>query len=155
MGKKAFFRLTLGVAVLGAGFLAGPNVQAAETLAVWSATSPLANQSTEALVEGRHTHAIRFAKGVLRTKTNAGDHLIARQNLCLAYLARGARDEAQPFCDAALTADAGYHIVERDGRRMIQALGDQASGDATAPTLEATVRANIAQAQGNALAQDR
>lgn len=153
MGKKAFFRLSLRAAIVGTVLLAGLSVQAADQQAIWSVTSPLLNQSTEALADGRQAHAIRFAKGVLRTKTNAADHLIARQNLCLAHLARGERDEAQPYCDAALAAVAKYQVVERDGRRVIATA--ETANDPTAPSLEATVRANVARAQGNELAQNR
>jgi hypothetical protein len=153
MEKKAFFRLTLSAIALGAGvFTAAAPARAADTQLIWSANSAQINQSTAALKEGRHAHAIRFAKEALRSKTSPANHLIARHNLCLAYIADGKRDAAKPFCDLALGAEARYQIIDRDG--LVVSTTEIAS-DASAPTLEAAVRANIARAQGSALAENR
>src|SRR5688500_13204778 len=120
MEKKAFFRLSLAALAAGTGFLgfiqAAP---AAETQFIWSATSDQVNQSTHALSEDSHAHAIRLAKDVLRSKTHAANHLIARHNLCLAYLAQSKADEAKPYCEVALAADADYHIVDQGGRWVV------------------------------------
>jgi hypothetical protein len=153
MEKKAFFRLSVAAVALGAGiFAAAAPVRSADSPLIWSTSSPAANQSTEALAGGRHGQAIRFARDVLRSKTHASNHLIARHNLCLAYIAQGKDADAKPFCDAALAAEARYHVVEKDGRLVVST----ASGhDATTPTLETAVRANVARAQGAALAENR
>jgi hypothetical protein len=136
MEKKAFFRLSLAAIALGAGvFAAVSPAGAADTQPIWSANSPVVNQSTEALRDGRHAHAIRFAKDVLRSKTHAANHLIARHNLCLGYIAQGKGGDAKPFCDLVVSTES--------------------ASDTTTPTLEAAVRANIARAQGNALAENR
>ena len=152
MEKKAFFRLSFAPVALGAAvFALTAPAKAADLQALWSASSPRVNQSTEALSKGQHTHAIRFAKDVLRTKTQPSNHLIARQNLCVAYLAVGKAEDAKPYCDAALAADARTVITERDGRWTVAA----DLNDAGAPTLEAAVRTNVARAQGGALAESR
>ena len=152
MEKKAFFRLTCAAFAVGAGVFgfieAAP---AAEQQLVWSATSGPTNQSTDALNEGRHGHAIRFAKDVLRSKTSPANHLIARHNLCLAYLAQGKADDAKPFCDAVMASQARYRIVERDGRPVAAEITD----DAPQPNLEAALRANVARVQATALAESR
>lgn len=154
MEKKAFFRLSLAAVVAGAGLLgfiqAAP---AAETQFIWSATSAQVNQSTEALSEGHHAHAIRFAKDVLRSKTNPANHLIARHNLCLAYLAQGKAEDAKPFCDVALAAEARYQIVDQGGRWVVSSA--ESVNDAATPTVGSAVRANVARAQGSALAEIR
>ncbi|MGE3333050.1 MAG: hypothetical protein AB7I36_05360 [Rhodospirillaceae bacterium] len=152
MEKKAFFRLSFAAVVAGGALFAlcAPS-KAAETQLIWSANSPVVNQSTEALSKGQHVHAIRFAKDVLRTKTQPANHLIARQNLCLAYLAQGKADDAKPYCDAALSADARTQITERDGRLTVAS----ETAEAGAATLEAAVRTNVARAQGDALAENR
>lgn len=152
MEKKAFFRLTFAAVIAGATLfaLSAPS-QAAETQLIWSANSPAVNQSTEALSKGQHAQAIRFAKDVLRTKTQPANHLIARQNLCLAYLAQGKADDAKSYCDAALAADARTQITEQGGRLMTAA----ATAEAGAATLEAAVKSNVARAQGSALAENR
>lgn len=153
MGKKAFFRLAMAAIGLGAVvFAVASPVRAAETQYIWSASSGLANQSTEALRSGRHAHSIRFAKDLLRSKTHPANHLIARHNLCLAYGALGQADQAKPFCEQALAAQARYGIVERDGRLVASAADATEAG---APTLAAAVRANIARAQGGAVAEGR
>lgn len=152
MGKKAFFRLSLTAIVLGAGvFLVAAPSRAAESQLIWSANSALANQSTEALSEGRHAHAIRYARDVLRGKTSAANHLIARHNLCLAYIALGKNDEAKPLCELALGAEARYRVSEQNGRWVVS---NEESSDDTR-TLAAAVRANVARAQGSALAENR
>lgn len=152
MGKKAFFRLSFAAVVAGAALFAlSAPPEAAETQLIWSANAPAVNQSTEALSKGRHAQAIRFAKDVLRAKTQPANHLIARQNLCLAYLAQGKADDAKSYCDAALSAEARTRITEKDGRLV--AAADTA--EAGAATLEAAVRANVARAQGSALAENR
>jgi len=152
MEKKAFFRLTCAALAVAAGVFgfveAAP---AAEQQLVWSTTSGSTNQSTDALNEGRHGHAIRFAKDVLRSKTSPANHLIARHNLCLAYLAQGKADDAKPFCDAVMASQARYHIVERDGRPVAAEI----TNDQAQPTLEAALRANVARVQGTALAESR
>ncbi len=154
MEKKAFFRLTLAALVAGAGLLGFvQTAPAAETQFIWSASSPQVNQSTQALVEGRHAHAIRFAKDVLRSKTHAANHLIARQNLCLAYLAQSKGDDAKPYCDLALAAEARYQIVDQGGRWVVSSA--ESANEATTPTIGAAVRANVARAQGSALAENR
>lgn len=151
MGKKAFFRLSFAAIALGAGIFAlSAPAGAADGQIIWSTSSPAVNQSTEALSKGQHAPAIRFAKDVLRSKTQPANHLIARQNLCLAYLAQGKADDARPYCDAALSADARTRITERDGRWVVAA----DAADANAPTLEAAVRTNVARAQGSALAEN-
>jgi hypothetical protein len=153
MEKKAFFRLSLAAIALGAGVFAAVSPPgAADTQPIWSANSPVVNQSTEALRDGRHAHAIRFAKDVLRSKTHAANHLIARHNLCLGYIAQGKGGDAKPFCDLVLATEARYQIVEQDGRLVVST---ESASDTTTPTLEAAVRANIARAQGNALAENR
>lgn len=153
MEKKAKFRLILTALTVGAGLLgfvqAAP---AAEMQLIWSTSSGLANQSTTALAEGRHAHAIRFAKDVLRTKTQASNQLIARHNLCLAYSALGKADDAKPYCDMALATEARYELIERDGRMVA---GAEITNDASKPTLEAAVRTNVARVQGRALAENR
>lgn len=152
MGKKAFFRLSFASVVLGAGIFAlSAPAGAADMQLIWSANSPAVNQSTEALSKGQHAHAIRFAKDVLRAKTQPANHLIARQNLCLAYLAQAEAEDAKPYCDAALQADASTQITERDGRWVVASN----AAEAGAPTLEAAVRTNIAGAQSSALAENR
>ena len=153
MEKKAKFRLTLVALAVGGGLFgfiqAAP---ASETQLIWSTTSGLVNQSTTALLEGRHAHAIRFAKDALRTKTQASNHLIARHNLCLAYSAQGKAEDAKPYCDLALAASARTELTERDGRLVA---GAEITDDATKPTLEAAVRTNVARVQGHALAENR
>lgn len=154
MEKKAKFRLTLlGLAVGGGLFGFVEAAPASETQLIWSTTSGLLNQSTTALAEGRHAHAIRFAKDVLRTKTQASNHLLARHNLCLAYSAQGKVEDAKSYCDLALAAPARTALTERDGRLVA---GAEITDDATAkPTLEAAVRTNVARVQGRALAENR
>lgn len=155
MEKKAFFRLSFAAIALGAAvFLLATPSPAAETRLIWSTTSAAANQSTEALLEGRHTHAIRFAKDVLRSKTHPANHAIARHNLCLAYLARGEREEAAPFCELALNAEAGYQVAEREGRLVVTA-NAETSDAGRSSTLATAIRTNVAQAQGSALAENR
>jgi hypothetical protein len=152
MEKKAFFRLSLAAVVAGAAlFAVSAPSKAAETQLIWSANSPAVNQSTEALSKGQHAQAIRFAKDALRTKTQPANHLIARQNLCLAYLAQGKRDDAKSYCDAALAADAHTQIAEQGGRLVAASETAQAG----AATLEAAVKSNVARAQGAALAESR
>ena len=129
---------------------------AADRQLVWSATSGPTNQSTDALNEGRHAHAVRFAKDVLRSKTSPANHLIARHNLCLAYLAQGKADDAKPFCDAVMASQARYHIVERDGRPVAVEMGAaEITDDQAQPTLEAALRANVARVQATTLAESR
>lgn len=153
MEKKAFFRLSLAAVALGAGiFAAAAPGSAAETQLIWSTTSPVANESTRALAEGRHVHAIRFAKDVLRSKTHPTNHVIARHNLCLAYLARGEREDAAPFCELARNAEARYQVAERDGRLVVTT---ETSDAGSASTLEAAIRTNVANAQGTALAENQ
>lgn len=154
MGKKAFFRLSFAAIALGAAIfaLAAP-AGAADAQLIWSTTSGLANQSTDALADGRHVHAIRFAKDVLRSKTAPANQLIARQNLCLAYLAQGKAGDAKPYCDAALATDTRTQLTTRDGRLVAATTTDGAN--TSAETLEAAVRANVARAQGHALAENR
>ncbi len=152
MQKEAFFRLTFVAVVAGAALFAlSTPSRAAETQLIWSANSPAVNQSTEALSKGQHAHAIRFAKDVLRSKTQPSNHLIARQNLCLAYLAQGKTGDAQPYCDAALGAGARTRITEQGGRLVAAS----ETADAGAATLEAAVKSNVARAQGGALAENR
>ena len=153
MGKKAKFRLTLVAMAVGGGLFGFVQaVPASESQLIWSTTSGLTNQSTTALAEGRHAHAVRFAKDVLRTKTQAANHLIARNILCLAYAAQGKTDEAKPYCDLALAATAQTELTVRDGRLVA---GTEITDDASQPTLEAAVRTNIAGVQGRALAENR
>lgn len=154
MENKAFFRLALTAITLGAGvFTIAIPARAAETQLIWSANSALANQSTEALRDGRLTHAVRFAKDVLRTKTHPANQLIARHNLCLAYSAQGKTDDAKPFCDLALGTQARYRITHESGRLVVAPA--ESPADAGTETLEAAVRANLARIQGGALAENR
>lgn len=154
MGKKAFFRLSLAAFAAAAGFSGvAQAAPAAETQFIWSTTSVQVNQSTQALSEGRHAHAIRFAKDVLRSKTHAANHLIARHNLCLAYLAQGKGDDAKPYCELVLAAEARYQIVDQGGRWVVSSV--ESGDEATTPTVGAAVRANVARAKGSALAENR
>ncbi|MGE4062800.1 MAG: hypothetical protein AB7E79_05480 [Rhodospirillaceae bacterium] len=152
MEKKAFFRLSVAAIAAGAAvFALARPVHAAEAQLIWSATSALVNQSTEALEAGRHAHAIRFAKDALRSKTGAANHLIARHNLCLAYIAQGKGAEAKPFCDLALATQARYQMSEQNGRWVVS--HEESANDAA--TLAAAVRINVARAQGSARAENR
>lgn len=154
MEKKAFFRLTLAAFVAGAGFLGFiQSAPAAEAQFIWSTTSAQINQSTQALAEGRNSHAIRFAKETLRSKTHAANHLIARHNLCLAYLAEGKGGEAKPYCDLALATEARYRIVDQNGRWVVSSA--ESGNESQTQTVGAAVRANVARAQGSALAENR
>lgn len=150
MEKKAFFRPSHRLlAPIAALTLAVAPVQAAEMQWVWSPSSALVNQSTEALVEGRFVHAIRFANATLRSKTDTVNYAIARHNLCIATLARNAA-KAQPLCAAALESETAAQIAQTQGRWMAT---DAAEG-APSAALDDTLRANIARAQGpSALAQ--
>lgn len=155
MGKTAIF---WSAVMLTSSTLTGlvdiSSAQGAERQWVWSSTSGAVNQSTEALADGRYAHAIRFANAALRGKTNDADHLLARQNLCLAWLARSAQDKAQPFCDAVMDSQAGYVIVEQNGRWLVT---DEIADEnvASRPTLGATMRANITYASRSAVAESQ
>ncbi len=154
MEKKAFFGLSLAAVALGAGIFAiVVPARAADSKLIWSADSALVNQSTGALADGRHAHAVRFARDVLRSKTGLENQLIARHNLCLAFSAQGKIVEAKPFCDLALGTEARYHIVEKGDRWVLS--NTERAKDATTPTLETVVRANVARVQGRALAEIR
>jgi hypothetical protein len=156
MGKKAVFRpslvtacsfLTLSLAAATSG------TQAAEMRWIWSSSSALVNQSTEALAEGRFPHAIRFANAALRSKTHPANHAIARHNLCIATLARDADKAARP-CAAALDAKTAYVIAEREGR--LQVIDSAEANGTVTSALDTIMRDNIARAQGgSALAQNR
>jgi hypothetical protein len=112
---------------------------------LWSSTEARVNRSTEALAGMRSQRAVRLATAAMNAALPT-DRLIARHNLCIAFLMTRRMVSAEPHCRAALQTPAPHPLARVRGALMLAPKESRAES-----MLGAVIKTNIAKAYGESM----
>ncbi len=110
--------------------------------AIWSDTSEVLNQSTEALNNGEPSRARRLAETAISDDLAYGDKLIAAHNLCIAHLELNT-SAADTHCRAAMNAPSRMVVKPVNGELRIRSGRTNFVPSMGARTLSSVVGWNI------------